>query len=102
MLTLSVTTGSAVRGAVLAFVYGLGIGIPFLVVAAVFQRGVRLFPFARRRALLMATAALALAACGGQAVSGAQGSLVGGTPFAGRRSGRPLTAVRRRRCRAPR
>jgi cytochrome c-type biogenesis protein len=53
VLTLSVTTGSAGRGAFLAFVYGLGIGIPFLIVAALFQRGVRLFSFARRHAGLV-------------------------------------------------
>ena len=33
VLTLAVTTGSAGRGAVLAFVYALGIGIPFLLAA---------------------------------------------------------------------
>ncbi len=49
-LTMAVTTGSAARG---AFVYGLGIGIPFLVVAALFQRGMRLFSFARRHAALV-------------------------------------------------
>ncbi len=50
VLTLAVTTGSASRGAFLAFVYGLGIGIPFLFVALAFQRGMRAFGFARRRA----------------------------------------------------
>jgi len=53
VLTLAVTTGSAARGAFLAFVYGLGIGIPFLIVAALFQRGMRLFSFARRHAALV-------------------------------------------------
>ncbi len=53
VLTLAVTTGSAGRGAFLAFVYGLGIGIPFLIVAALFQRGLRLFSFARRHAGLV-------------------------------------------------
>ena len=53
VLTLAVTTGSAARGAFLAFVYGLGIGIPFLIVAALFQRGLRLFSFARRHAGLI-------------------------------------------------
>src|SRR5437660_885847 len=33
VLTLGETTGTAARGAVLAFVYALGVGIPFLVVA---------------------------------------------------------------------
>jgi cytochrome c-type biogenesis protein len=53
VLTLAVTTGSAARGAFLAFVYGLGIGIPFLIVAALFQRGMGLFSFARRHAALV-------------------------------------------------
>ena len=53
VLTLAVTTGSAGRGAFLAFVYGLGIGIPFLVVVLVFQKGMRGFGFARRHAALV-------------------------------------------------
>ncbi len=50
VLTLAVTTGSAWRGAFLAFVYGLGIGIPFLFVALALRRGMRVFGFARRHA----------------------------------------------------
>jgi cytochrome c-type biogenesis protein len=53
VLTLAVTTGSAARGAFLAFVYGLGIGIPFLVIALAFDKGMRAFSFARRRAALV-------------------------------------------------
>jgi len=53
VLTLAVTTGSAGRGAFLAFVYGLGIGIPFLLVATAFQRGMTAFSFARRHARLV-------------------------------------------------
>ncbi len=53
VLTLAVTTGSAGRGAFLAFVYGLGIGIPFLFVALAFQRGMSAFGFARRHARLV-------------------------------------------------
>src|SRR5216683_1834468 len=60
VLTLAVTSGSAGRGAFLAFVYGLGIGIPFLIVAALFQRGLRLFSFARRHAALVTRAGGAL------------------------------------------
>ncbi len=56
VLTLSATTGTAARGATLAFVYGLGIGIPFLVVAVAVQRGMRLFGFARRHARLITRA----------------------------------------------
>src|SRR5206468_5667029 len=53
VLTLAVTTGSAARGAFLAFVYGLGIGIPFLIVAALTQRGMGLFSVARRHPALV-------------------------------------------------
>ncbi len=53
VLTLAVTTGSAGRGAFLAFVYGLGIGIPFLFVALTLRRGMNAFGFARRRARLV-------------------------------------------------
>ncbi len=56
VLTLAVTTGSAGRGAFLAFTYGLGIGIPFLVMSLAFQRGMRAFSFARRRAALVTRA----------------------------------------------
>jgi cytochrome c-type biogenesis protein len=56
VLTLAVTSGSAGRGAFLAFVYGLGIGIPFLVAALAFQRGMRAFSFARRHAALVTRA----------------------------------------------
>jgi cytochrome c-type biogenesis protein len=50
VLTLGLTTGSTGRGALLAFIYALGLGIPFLIVAFAFQRGVSLFAFARRHA----------------------------------------------------
>jgi cytochrome c-type biogenesis protein len=51
VLTLAATTGTADRGAFLAFVYGLGLGVPFIIVAALFQRGMRGFGFARRHAM---------------------------------------------------
>jgi cytochrome c-type biogenesis protein len=50
VLTLTLTTGTAVRGAILAFVYGLGVGIPFLIVAFAVDRGLTMFGFARRHA----------------------------------------------------
>src|SRR5258707_12576115 len=72
VLTLAVTTGSAGRGAVLAFVYGLGIGIPFLSVALAFQRGMSAFSFARRHAALVTRVGGAmLVAVGVLQVSGA-------------------------------
>ena len=53
VLTLAETSGTADRGAFLAFVYCLGLGIPFLIVALAFQRGMRAFGFARRHARLV-------------------------------------------------
>jgi cytochrome c-type biogenesis protein len=53
VLALAYTSGTAARGALLAFVYCLGLGIPFLVVAMAFQRGMRAFSFARRHARLV-------------------------------------------------
>ena len=72
VLTLAVTTGSAGRGAVLAFVYGLGIGIPFLCVSLTFHQGMRVFGFARRHAALVTRVGGAmLVAVGVLQVSGA-------------------------------
>jgi cytochrome c-type biogenesis protein len=53
VLTLASTTGTAARGALLAFIYGLGIGVPFLIVAFAFERGVAVFGFARRHAAMI-------------------------------------------------
>jgi cytochrome c-type biogenesis protein len=50
VLALGTTSGTAVRGGLLAFVYALGIGVPFLIVAFAFQRGINVFGFARRHA----------------------------------------------------
>ncbi len=50
VLTLSLQSGTAARGAFLAFVYGLGLGIPFLIVALAFQRLVNVLSFFRRNA----------------------------------------------------
>jgi cytochrome c-type biogenesis protein len=47
---LSLQSGTAARGAFLCFIYGLGLGIPFLVVAAVFQRMVGVLGFFKRNA----------------------------------------------------
>jgi cytochrome c-type biogenesis protein len=53
VLALSETSGTAARGAFLAFVYGLGLGVPFLIVAAAFQRAVNVLGFFRRNARLV-------------------------------------------------
>ncbi|MGH9249318.1 MAG: cytochrome c biogenesis CcdA family protein, partial [Acidimicrobiales bacterium] len=50
VLAMSVTSGTAGRGALLSFVYGLGIGVPFLLVAYAFGRTMRAVTFARRHA----------------------------------------------------
>jgi cytochrome c-type biogenesis protein len=51
VLTMAYVSGTALRGALLAFIYGLGLGIPFLIVALAFQRGVTVFGFARRHSV---------------------------------------------------
>jgi cytochrome c-type biogenesis protein len=50
VLTLSLQSGTAARGAFLAFIYGLGLGIPFLIVALAFQRLVNVLSFFKRNA----------------------------------------------------
>jgi cytochrome c-type biogenesis protein len=50
VLALSLQSGTAARGAFLAFVYGLGLGIPFLIVAVAFQRLVNVLSFFKRNA----------------------------------------------------
>ncbi|WCD94920.1 cytochrome c biogenesis protein CcdA [Streptomyces sp. HUAS 31] len=50
VMSLSFTTGGAGRGALLAFVYSIGLGLPFLVAALGFRRALRVFGFARRNA----------------------------------------------------
>jgi cytochrome c-type biogenesis protein len=51
--TLSFTSGTAARGAFLAFIYGLGLGIPFLIVAALFQRTMNVLAFFKRNARMV-------------------------------------------------
>ncbi len=75
VLTLSATTGTAARGGLLAFIYGLGIGVPFLVVAFAVERGVTMFGFARRHArLITRIGGLLLIAVGLLEVTGAWSS----------------------------
>ena len=56
VLALSTTTGGANRGAILAFAYSLGLGLPFLAAAAGARRAFTLFAFARRHALTITRA----------------------------------------------
>ena len=48
VLTLSVDSATAGRGAVLTLAYGLGLGVPFLVVAVAYQRALGAFGWIRR------------------------------------------------------
>jgi len=65
VLTLSAVSGTAARGALLAFVYALGLGIPFLLVSLGFQHAMRAFAFARRRARLVTRIGGAMLVCVG-------------------------------------
>ena len=77
VLTLGLTTGTAARGAFLAFVYGLGVGIPFLIVAFAVERGMSLFGFARRHAKQVTrVGGLLLIAVGVLEVTGAWSSVL--------------------------
>ncbi len=53
VMSMSLTTGTAARGAFLAFVYALGLGVPFIIAAFAVQRGLAAFGFARRHARLI-------------------------------------------------
>jgi cytochrome c-type biogenesis protein len=75
VLALSTTTGTAGRGAFLAFIYGLGLGVPFLIVSMAFQRSMRVFSHFRRHARLVTRIGGALlVAVGVLEVSGAWAS----------------------------
>jgi cytochrome c-type biogenesis protein len=65
VLSLSAVSGTAARGALLAFVYALGLGIPFLLVSFGFQVAMRAFAFARRRARLVTRIGGAMLVCVG-------------------------------------
>lgn len=53
VLTLSTTTATAERGALLTFVYSLGIGLPFLIAAFSFGKAVNAFAWVRRHMRLI-------------------------------------------------
>ncbi|GGO84970.1 cytochrome C biogenesis protein CcdA [Nocardioides phosphati] len=75
VLTLATTQGTAGRGAVLAFAYSLGIGIPFLLAALGVERAFRTFAFARRHArLVMQVGGALLVVLGALEVSGLWGA----------------------------
>ena len=77
VLALSTTSGGAARGALLAFTYALGLGIPFVAAAAGVSRAFRVFAFARRHALaIMRSGGILLVAVGVAEVTGVWGQLV--------------------------
>jgi cytochrome c-type biogenesis protein len=65
VLALSASTGTVARGAVLAFVYALGLGVPFLLVSFGFQVAMRAFSFFRRHARLVTRIGGAMLICVG-------------------------------------
>jgi cytochrome c-type biogenesis protein len=65
VLALSASSGTAVRGGILAFVYALGLGLPFLFVSLGFQVAMRAFEFARRHARLVTRIGGAMLVCVG-------------------------------------
>jgi cytochrome c-type biogenesis protein len=65
VLALSASSGTAARGGILAFVYALGLGIPFLFVSLGFQAAMRAFGFARRHARLVTRIGGAMLVCVG-------------------------------------
>lgn len=74
VLTLAATTGGAWRGAALAFLYSLGLGVPFLLAAASAGRAMRVLAWPRRdAAAIMRLGGLMLVLIGALPVSGAWG-----------------------------
>jgi cytochrome c-type biogenesis protein len=65
VLALSASSGTVARGALLAFVYALGLGVPFLLVSFGFQLVMRAFAVARRRARLVTRIGGAMLVCVG-------------------------------------
>jgi cytochrome c-type biogenesis protein len=65
VLALSASTGTAVRGGILAFVYALGLGVPFLLVSFGFQTAMRAFGFFRRHARMVTRIGGAMLVCVG-------------------------------------
>jgi cytochrome c-type biogenesis protein len=65
VLALSASTGTVARGATLAFVYALGLGVPFLLVSFGFSVAMRAFAFFRRRARLVTRIGGAMLICVG-------------------------------------
>ena len=65
VLALSASSGTVTRGALLAFVYALGLGVPFLLVSFGFQIAMRAFGFFRQHARLVTRIGGAMLVCVG-------------------------------------
>lgn len=77
VLNLGLTSGTAARGAFLAFIYSLGLGVPFLFMALAAQQATRVSAFARQHARLITRAGGGmLVAVGVFEVSGAWSAMI--------------------------
>ncbi|MBP2707317.1 sulfite exporter TauE/SafE family protein [Microbispora sp. RL4-1S] len=79
VLTLSVNQGSAARGAVLAFAYALGLGVPFVLAGLAYRRALTAFRAVRRHTVLVTRIGGAmLVAVGLLLVTGWWGGIIAG------------------------
>lgn len=79
VLSLSLNPGTAGRGALLAFAYSLGLGLPFIAGGLAFQRAVRVFGVVRRHSrMVRRTGGITLIIVGVLQVSGAWTELIAG------------------------
>jgi cytochrome c-type biogenesis protein len=77
VLTLSVDQGSAARGAVLAFVYALGLGLPFVLAGLAYRKALHAFKAVRRHTVLVTRVGGAMLVCVGLLlVTGLWGDLI--------------------------
>jgi cytochrome c-type biogenesis protein len=77
VLSLSVDSAAADRGALLALVYSLGLGVPFLVVSVLFRRALTVLPWLRRYSrLVMQFGGVLLVTVGLLQVTGLWGQLI--------------------------
>lgn len=89
VLTLSLDQASAVRGAVLAFAYALGLGLPFVLAALAYRKAIQTFTAVRRHsrlitrlggAMLVVVGVLLVTGLWGQVIAGLQGWVGGFEP----------------------
>ncbi|WP_248962246.1 cytochrome c biogenesis CcdA family protein [Sphaerisporangium perillae] len=89
VLTLSLDQASAVRGAVLAFAYALGLGVPFVLAALAYRKAISTFKAVRRHsqlitriggAMLVVVGVLLVTGLWGQFIASIQGWVGGFEP----------------------